>query len=90
MGRFILNGSSQFELIESITPWLTHGGTTRQDREQASVLPWNDSSPLSFDPPRPMKRELPPEITKALNRLDAGVKQPRNTGNANASTLKFI
>jgi predicted AAA+ superfamily ATPase len=31
---------------QSITPWLIHGGTTRQDRENATVLPWNDLSPL--------------------------------------------
>jgi hypothetical protein len=31
---------------QSITPWLIHGGTTRQDREKATVLPWNDLSPL--------------------------------------------
>lgn len=30
----------------AITPWLVHGGTTRQQREKASVLPWNDLSPL--------------------------------------------
>ena len=30
----------------SITPWLVHGGTTRQDREKATVLPWNDLSPV--------------------------------------------
>ena len=31
---------------QSITPWLIHGGTTRQDREKATVLPRNDLSPL--------------------------------------------
>lgn len=31
---------------QNITPWLIHGGTTRQDREKATVLPWNDLSPL--------------------------------------------
>ncbi|CAN5465665.1 hypothetical protein BH23VER1_BH23VER1_09040 [soil metagenome] len=31
----------------SLTPWLVHGGTTRQDREQATVLPWTDLSPLT-------------------------------------------
>lgn len=31
---------------QELTPWLIHGGTTRQDREKASVLPWNDFSPL--------------------------------------------
>ncbi len=25
---------------QSIIPWLIHGGTTRQDREKATVLPW--------------------------------------------------
>jgi hypothetical protein len=31
---------------QSITPWLIHGGTTRQDREKATVLPWSDLSNL--------------------------------------------
>ena len=31
---------------QSITPWLIHGGTTRQDREKATVLPWDDLNPL--------------------------------------------
>ena len=31
---------------QSITPWLVHGGTARQDREKATVLPWNDLAPL--------------------------------------------
>jgi predicted AAA+ superfamily ATPase len=31
---------------QSLTPWLIHGGSARQDREKASVLPWNDLSPL--------------------------------------------
>jgi predicted AAA+ superfamily ATPase len=31
---------------ENITPWLVHGGTTRQNREKATVLPWNDLTPL--------------------------------------------
>jgi len=31
---------------QSLTPWLIHGGTARQDREEAAVLPWNDLSPL--------------------------------------------
>jgi uncharacterized protein len=30
----------------SIVPWLIHGGSTRQDREKATVLPWNHISPL--------------------------------------------
>jgi len=30
-----------------LTPWLIHGGTSRQDRRQATVLPWNDLSPLT-------------------------------------------
>jgi hypothetical protein len=30
----------------SVTPWLVHGGTVRQDRERATVLPWDDLSPL--------------------------------------------
>lgn len=31
---------------QRITPWLIHGGTTLQHREKATVLPWNDLSPL--------------------------------------------
>jgi len=31
---------------QSLTPWLIHGGTARQDREKATVLPWSDLSPL--------------------------------------------
>jgi predicted AAA+ superfamily ATPase len=31
---------------QTITPWLIHGGATHQDREKATVLPWNDLSPL--------------------------------------------
>lgn len=31
---------------QSLTPWLIHGGTTRQDRGKATVLPWNNLSPL--------------------------------------------
>ncbi len=31
---------------QSLTPWLIHGGTARQDREKATVLPWDDLSPL--------------------------------------------
>jgi len=31
---------------QSITPWLIHGGTNRQDREKATVLPWSDLAPL--------------------------------------------
>ena len=31
---------------QTLTPWLVHGGTARQDREKATVLPWNDLSPL--------------------------------------------
>lgn len=30
----------------TIVPWLVHGGTTRQQRERATVLPWNDLEPL--------------------------------------------
>jgi uncharacterized protein len=32
---------------QSLTPWLIHGGPTRQEREKATVLPWNNLSPLS-------------------------------------------
>jgi hypothetical protein len=31
---------------QTITPWLVHGGTAHQQREKATVLPWNDLSPL--------------------------------------------
>lgn len=31
---------------QALTPWLVHGGTTRQDRGKATVLPWDDLSPL--------------------------------------------
>lgn len=31
---------------QTITPWLIHGGTSFQHREKATVLPWNDLSPL--------------------------------------------
>ena len=31
---------------QSLTPWLIHGGTAHQDREKATVLPWNNLSPL--------------------------------------------
>lgn len=31
---------------QTITPWLIHGGTALQQREKATVLPWNDLSPL--------------------------------------------
>jgi uncharacterized protein len=31
---------------QEITPWLIHGGTTHQQREKATVLPWNNLSPL--------------------------------------------
>ncbi len=31
---------------QSLTPWLIHGGTTRQHREKATVLPWNHLAPL--------------------------------------------
>jgi predicted AAA+ superfamily ATPase len=31
---------------QTITPWLIHGGTALQLREKATVLPWNDLSPL--------------------------------------------
>jgi len=31
---------------ETVTPWLVHGGTVRQQREKATVLPWNELSPL--------------------------------------------
>jgi hypothetical protein len=31
---------------QTITPWLVHGGTSCQQREKATVLPWNGLSPL--------------------------------------------
>jgi hypothetical protein len=31
---------------QTITPWLIHGGISHQQREKATVLPWNDLSPL--------------------------------------------
>lgn len=31
---------------QTLTPWLIHGGTAHQEREKATVLPWNDLSPL--------------------------------------------
>jgi hypothetical protein len=31
---------------QTITPWLIHGGTSYQQREKATVLPWNGLSPL--------------------------------------------
>jgi len=31
---------------QTLTPWLIHGGTARQEREKATVLPWNDLAPL--------------------------------------------
>jgi predicted AAA+ superfamily ATPase len=31
---------------QTLTPWLIYGGTARQDREKATVLPWNDLSPV--------------------------------------------
>ncbi|MCF7673775.1 MAG: ATP-binding protein [Akkermansiaceae bacterium] len=31
---------------QTITPWLIHGGIARQDRAKATVLPWNDFTPL--------------------------------------------
>lgn len=31
---------------QTLTPWLVHGGTARQVREKATVLPWSDISPL--------------------------------------------
>jgi predicted AAA+ superfamily ATPase len=32
---------------QTITPWLIHGGTALQQREKATVLPWNDLSQLT-------------------------------------------
>jgi hypothetical protein len=31
---------------QTLVPWLIHGGTARQHRDKATVLPWNDLSPL--------------------------------------------
>ena len=31
---------------QAITPWLIYGGIGRQDREKATILPWNDLAPL--------------------------------------------
>jgi predicted AAA+ superfamily ATPase len=31
----------------TLTPWLIHGGATRQNRSHATVLPWNDLAPLT-------------------------------------------
>ncbi len=31
---------------QNLTPWLVHGGTAHQQREQATVLPWNNLDPL--------------------------------------------
>jgi hypothetical protein len=31
---------------QSLTPWLIHGGTARQARDKATVLPWTGLSPL--------------------------------------------
>ncbi len=31
---------------QTFTPWLVHGGIARQQREKATVLPWNGLSPL--------------------------------------------
>ena len=31
---------------QTLTPWLIHGGTARQDREKATILPWNGLAPL--------------------------------------------
>ena len=31
---------------QTLTPWLIHGGTARQEREKATVLPWNDLGTL--------------------------------------------
>ncbi len=31
---------------KTLVPWLVHGGTAFQQREKATVLPWNDLSPL--------------------------------------------
>jgi hypothetical protein len=30
---------------QTITPWLIHGGISHQQREKATVLPWNNLSP---------------------------------------------
>jgi uncharacterized protein len=31
---------------KTLVPWLVHGGTAHQQREKATVLPWNNLSPL--------------------------------------------
>ncbi len=31
---------------KTLVPWLVHGGTTFQQREKATILPWNNLSPL--------------------------------------------
>jgi predicted AAA+ superfamily ATPase len=31
---------------QTLIPWLVHGGSAHQEREKATVLPWNDLSPL--------------------------------------------
>ncbi|MDB6078300.1 MAG: hypothetical protein JWO82_2047 [Akkermansiaceae bacterium] len=31
---------------QKLVPWLVHGGTSHQQREAATVLPWNDLGPL--------------------------------------------
>ncbi len=31
---------------QTLVPWLVHGGSVHQEREKATVLPWNDLSPL--------------------------------------------
>lgn len=31
---------------KTLIPWLVHGGTIHQQREQATILPWNDLRPL--------------------------------------------
>jgi len=33
---------------QTLTPWLVHGGTAHQQREKATVLPWNDFTPLVY------------------------------------------
>ena len=30
----------------TLVPWLVHGGLARQQREKATILPWNDLGPL--------------------------------------------
>jgi len=34
---------------QTMIPWLVYGGSIRQDREKATVLPWNDLEPLSVN-----------------------------------------